>query len=210
MKDIRVKICGITNLEDAQAAIKFGADAIGFIFVEQSPRVVSLDQAKEILSNLNSSIIKVGVFAGQSKEKVLAQSLELGLDYIQLHGQEKPSYCQYFKDKLKVIKVLFPQDRPFKDKIDQYSVEAFLFDILLKDKTEGKRCLSQDILNEIEALVKSGVKVIISGGLNLENLTIIKRINPYGIDVCSSLETYPGKKDHQLLKVFIEKAKKKL
>jgi phosphoribosylanthranilate isomerase len=205
---IKVKVCGITNLEDALFCSKAGADALGFIFSKKSPRYLKEKQAKEIIDNLDPFVSKVGVFMDEEKERVFEIASFLNLDVLQFHGRESPSYCAYFKKKFKVIKVLFPQDRPFKEKILKYKkVDGFLFDIKYEEKIKGKKNLSKEILKELRFLIKEGVKVIISGGLNVDNVLEVKKISPYAVDVCSGLEKFVGKKDKDLVIKFIQKVK---
>lgn len=105
---VKVKICGITNLEDALFASFAGADAIGFIFSKKSPRYISEKRAGEIIQQLDPFLIKVGVFLDQEKQEVLDLASFLNLDVLQFHGKENPGYCHYFKPRFKVIKVFFP------------------------------------------------------------------------------------------------------
>ena len=100
---IKVKICGITNQDDAQAASRLGADALGFIFAKKSPRYIKPLTAKKIIRSLDPFIVTVGVFVDESKENVLSIASELNLDCLQFHGNESPSYCNFFKKKFKVI-----------------------------------------------------------------------------------------------------------
>ncbi|HIE36107.1 MAG TPA: phosphoribosylanthranilate isomerase [Candidatus Omnitrophica bacterium] len=206
---VKVKICGITNLEDALFCSKCGADALGFIFSKKSPRCLGEKQAKEIIDNLDPFISKVGVFVDEKKERVFEIASFLNLDVLQFHGKESPSYCAYFKKKIKMIKTLFPQDRPFKEKILKYKrVDSFLFDIKYEEKIKGEKSLSEEILKEIKFLIKKGVRVIISGGLNINNILKIKKASPYAVDVCSGLEKFVGRKDKDLVVKFIQKVKK--
>jgi phosphoribosylanthranilate isomerase len=204
---IKVKTCGITNIEDALMCSSLGADALGFIFSKKSPRYISEQAAGKIISKLGPFVIKVGVFLDEEKQKVLDIANNLELDVLQFHGKEMPSYCSFFKPKFKVIKVFFPQDRPFKSKISRYKVDAFLFDIKYEDKFRGAKTLPKDVLKELFFLIKEGFNVIVSGGLGPNNVSSIKKLSPYAVDVASGIEKFIGKKDKNLVSSFIKKVK---
>lgn len=202
----KVKICGITNLGDAKLASDYGANAIGFIFTKKSPRYISSLKAKKIISRLDPFIVKVGVFVDERKDKVFQMASYLGLEVLQFHGEETPSYCKFFKSKFKVIKVLFSQNKPFKKAVSKYDVDAYLFDVKYEKKQKGENKLSKNDLKEIADISKTK-KVIISGGLNITNVLSIKKMKPYAVDVSSGVEKSTGKKDEHLIKLFIERAR---
>ncbi len=204
---VKVKICGITNLEDALLASSAGADAVGFIFSTKSPRYLNPQAAKKIIDKLDPFLVKAGVFLNQDKEAVCSIAEELSLDVLQFHGEEPPAYCHFFRPKFKVIKVFFPQDRPYADKIRHYRVDAFMFDIKYAQKIAGEKFLPLGALKEIRTLIKAQKRIIISGGLNTKNISRIKKLNPYAVDVSSGVEKLVGRKDEQLLKEFINKVK---
>jgi len=204
---IKVKICGITNLEDALLASSAGADALGFIFSKKSPRCINIRKAQEIIHRLGPFLAKVGVFLGQDKQEVLDIASFLHLDVLQFHGKEAPAYCHFFKPRFKVIKVFFPEDSPYERKISRYKIDAFMFDMNYKEKTKGKKVLPAKALKEAAGLIKKGKRVIISGGLNIKNIGNVKKLKPYALDVASGVESMVGKKDGQLIKTFIKKVK---
>jgi len=204
---IKVKICGITNLEDALMASSQGADAVGFIFCKRSPRYISEQSAKKIIYHLDPFLVKVGVFLNEERRRVLDVGSYLDLDVLQFHGDEAPSYCNFFRPKFKVIKAFFPEDKPLVSKLAKYNIDGFLFDIKYDKKVKGSKELSPAILKEVSAFVKKGKKVIIAGGLNLENIDKIKKIKPYAVDVASGVEKFVGKKDERLIREFIKKVK---
>ncbi|MCK9614318.1 MAG: phosphoribosylanthranilate isomerase [Candidatus Omnitrophica bacterium] len=204
---IKVKICGITNLEDALACSNEGADALGFIFSKKSPRYINEKEAAKVISGLDPYITKVGVFLDEEKEKVFEIANMLSLDILQFHGKEIPSYCSAFAPKFKIVKVFFPEDAPFKVKVPRYKIDAAMFDIKYEQKSKGKNTLDKNILKEISALIKEGSRVIISGGLNVKNISQITRLKPYAVDVSSGLEKFVGKKDIELVREFIKKVK---
>jgi len=205
---IKVKICGITNLDDALYACSQGADALGFIFSKKSPRFISVKTAKKIISGLGPFTVKAGVFVDEKKEKVLQAARALRLDVLQFHGKESPAYCRFFKPEFKVVKVLFGRDMPFDKSVGSYDADAFLFDVEYEQKAKGPKTLSPQALKQVKALIKSGEKVIISGGLNLKNIGLVKKLKPYAVDVCSGVEKSAGKKSRVLVKAFIDKVKK--
>ena len=204
---MKVKICGITNVEDALLVSSAGADAIGFIFSKKSPRYVSKRKAGEIISCLDPFLIKVGVFLDQGKQEVLDIASSLGLDVLQFHGKEAPAYCHFFKPRFKIIKVFFPEDSPYEGKISNYKIDAFMFDVKYEAKAKGKKVLPANALRGIAGIIKKGKRVIISGGLNIENIEKAKKLKPYALDVASGVESMVGRKDSQLIKAFIKKVK---
>lgn len=204
---IKVKICGITNLEDALVCSKEGADALGFVFSKKSPRYITEKEAAKIISGLDPYITKVGVFLDEEKEKVQDIANMLCLNALQFHGKETPSFCASFTPKFKVIKVFFPEDSPVASKILRYKIDAAMFDIKYEKKTKDENTLDKNMLKEISALIKAGSRIIISGGLNVKNISQIARFKPYAVDVSSSLEKFVGKKDIELVREFIKKVK---
>ncbi len=204
---IKIKICGITNLEDALFASSEGVDAIGFIFTKKSPRYITKDKAKNIIKKLPPFLTKAGVFLDQDKKKVLKEALSLGLDVLQFHGREPPSYCDFFRPKFKVIKAFFPEDKPYKSNVARFAVDALLFDIRYDKKIEGEKTLPFNTLRDISKLISLGKRVIISGGLNTKNINRIKKFKPYAVDVASGIEKSIGKKDKRLMSLFIAKVK---
>jgi len=204
---IKVKICGITNLEDALLVSSAGADALGFIFSKKSPRYINKRKAQEIIQRLGPFLAKVGVFLDQDKQEVLDIASSLRLDVLQFHGREAPAYCHFFKPRFKVIKVFFPKDSPYEGKISRYKIDAFMFDLKYEEKTKGKKVLPVKALKEVAGLIKKGKRVIISGGLNIKNIGNVKKLKPYALDVASGVESMVGKKDSQLIKIFIKKVK---
>jgi len=204
---MKVKICGITNLEDATLASSAGADALGFIFSKKSSRYLSKRKAGEIIQCLDPFLTKVGVFLDQGKQEVLDIASYLHLDILQFHGKEAPAYCHFFKPRFKIIKVFFPEDSPYEKKISGYKIDAFMFDIKYEQKNKGEKVLPAKVLKEIAGFIKKGKRVIISGGLNIKNIGNVKKLKPYALDVASGVESMVGKKDSQLTKTFIKRTK---
>ncbi|MBI4847224.1 MAG: phosphoribosylanthranilate isomerase [Nitrospirae bacterium] len=200
---VRVKICGITNLEDAEAAVKFGADALGFVFYSKSPRVVSPDNAKAIISSLPPFISTVGVFVDEDKTSIEKIAAYTGLSVIQLHGAEPPQACSFSQKVIKAIRVKELTDLEY---LKNYSsVSAFLLDSYSPDSYGG----TGQVFNwDIAVEAKKFGNVILAGGLNYMNIEkAIRTVKPYGIDVATGVEgVLKGKKDLMKLKLFLEKA----
>jgi phosphoribosylanthranilate isomerase len=202
---VKIKICGITNLEDAQDAVTFGADAIGFIFAK-SPRKVEPEAVKSIIANLKGKILKVGVFVNEELNRVMEIAEDCKLDAIQLHGDESPEYTSQLK-KWPVIKALRIKDDATLTSIKRYKdVFAYLLDTF-SEVSYGGTGETFDWSLAVKAK-DFGKPVILSGGLGLSNIQeAIKVVRPYGVDISSSIETKPGKKDSKLMKEVIARIK---
>jgi len=174
----KVKICGITNIEDAYNAVKYGADLLGFNFYEKSPRYIKPENAKKIIEKLANNVAIVGVFVNEKIEKV-KEIAKIGLDVLQFHGDESPEYCSSFS--LPVIKA-FHIGKEIPD-ISKYKVFACIFDTFDENAYGGTgRAFNFDIIKNVNR------KVFISGGLNNENVKEALNFDPYCIDVCSGVE----------------------
>lgn len=201
---ISVKICGITNLDDALAAVDSGADAIGFVFFQESPRYISFHLAYSIIRRLPPFIATVGVFVNERREQIEAAVAETGIDVIQLHGDEPPSFCILPRRVIKAIRIKSLQSL---DPLIDYQgvVSAFLLDAYTPDVFGGSgRAFNWDIAS----YAKQFGKIILAGGLNPDNVVdAIERVMPYGVDVSSGVESRKGKKDHVRMRRFIERVK---
>ncbi len=201
---IRIKICGTTNLHDAYAAVEFGTDAIGFVFYHKSPRAITPEVAKEIISSLPPFVTTVGVFVDKEKADVAEIASYTGIDVIQLHGTEPPEYCNLGKKIIKAIRVKELSDL---EPLNRYKdISAFLLDTYSQDVIGG----TGQIFNwEIAVEAKRFGKIILAGGLTPENIEeAVKLVQPYAIDVASGVEgKEKGKKDHNKLRQFIELAR---
>ncbi|MCM8787730.1 MAG: phosphoribosylanthranilate isomerase [Candidatus Omnitrophica bacterium] len=204
---IKIKICGITNLEDAIFCSKAGVDALGFIFTKKSPRYISKINAKKIIDKIDPYIVRVGVFADQKKEEIIEIAKEVRLDALQFHGKESASYCNFFKKHFRIIKTIFVDEPNFYQKINRYNVDAYLFDIRLEEKTEGKNEIPKEILKQISLIIKSGKRIILAGGINPYNVDKFIKLNPYAIDVSSGVESFVGEKEPHLVELLIKKIK---
>ena len=200
---IPTKICGITNLDDANVAVENGASAIGFIFYEKSPRTISINNAKSISKHLPKTIARVGVFVNHEKDFIRLAISEVPLDMIQLHGDETPDFCNQFD--VAILKALRIKNEASLSVMDQYDVAGFLLDTFSNDQYGGTgETFDWSVLNR-----KFKTPIILSGGLNSENiLDAIDAVNPSAIDVNSGVESSPGKKDYNKLKSLFKNLNK--
>ncbi len=201
---IKIKICGITNLDDALLAIEYGADALGFIFYAQSRRAITAEKAKGIIDKLPPLTLKIGVFVDEKPEIIRDTMNRCRLDGVQLHGSETPEFCRLFRRR--VIKSFKPESDQHIEGIGDYDVDAFLLDSYHPDMAGGTGTTFDW---ELAVAAKMfGKPVILSGGLNPENVAdAVRLVTPYAIDVASGVESFPGKKDPEKLKNFIEQAR---
>jgi len=187
---VKIKICGLTRLEDAQKACELGAWAVGFIFVPESPRYISPQAVREIVSRLPVTVEKIGVFQDATIETVKKVRESLGLTVVQLHGSESPGDAKAIGGR--VIKAVRAKSFSQIQELSDYEVEAFLVD------GAGKGALANW---EWAKAAKQFGPVILAGGLNRQNLTsAVTSVNPYAVDISSSIESEPGVKDHAKLK----------
>ncbi|MEH7254164.1 phosphoribosylanthranilate isomerase [Neobacillus niacini] len=199
---MKVKICGITDLTTAIAAVDYGADAIGFVFAE-SKRKITVAKAKDIITHLPKEVLKVGVFVNETKEKIEEISSTVGLTHVQLHGDETSAFSKSLS--FPVIKAISMDKDLILKEIVAYPCEYVLLDGP-KGKYRGGNGLSFD-WNSISVKDLKGKKVILAGGLHEENVEeAIKLIQPYMVDVSSGVES-DGKKDLTKIQTFINKAK---
>jgi phosphoribosylanthranilate isomerase len=202
---VRIKICGVTNLEDARLAADLGAHALGFIFYPKSPRSVRPEVAREIIDNLPPLVITVGVFVDEEAAVVRGIAETVGLDWLQLHGQESPEYCCSLGRR--VIKGFRIKDRGSLSLLSDYqgSVQAFLLDTY-KAGTAGGTGETFDW-----ALARQAGElgpIILAGGLTPANVAqAIHAAQPAAVDVASGVEAAPGKKDPEKLKAFFTAVK---
>ena len=197
---VKVKICGITNIEDALAAVEYGADALGFVFAP-SPRRVTPQTVKSIVAELPPFVTKVGVFMDRNLAEVKETISFCNLNLVQLHGSEGPDFCAALFPK--VIKAFVPNVLPKPEILKRYHVAAFLI-----DREKGSDTRPEQIWPIAKALTACG-RVILAGGLTPENIAeAIKAVQPYAVDVSSGVESKPGKKDHRKMKAFIQRTKR--
>lgn len=205
MDKIAVKICGITNCEDASVAVRLGADALGFIFAP-SPRRITPQKARAIIDTIPPFAKTVGVFVNEGYSAIREIMHYCGLDLVQLHGDEPPLFCHGLMPF--TIKTLRIKDEASLHWIQAYygKVRALLLDTYSKDKAGGTgKTFDWKLALKIK---KQGIPIILSGGLGPSNiLSALSTVKPYGVDVNSGVEEHPGKKSHILIKELMEKVK---
>jgi phosphoribosylanthranilate isomerase len=201
---VKVKICGITNLADARAAVEAGADALGFMFFEISARRVDAAAAKKIIKALPPFVSKAGVFVNPSEDFVRDVIAQTGIDTLQFHGEETPAFCQQFS--LPVIKAFRMQDRQSLKQLAGYETAAWLLDTFVEGKAGGTgQQFNWDLAVEARAL---GRPIILAGGLTPANAKqAVAKVRPFGVDVSSGVEASPGKKDPAKIRAFIQSAR---
>ena len=202
---IKIKVCGITNLEDALAGLFSGASALGFVFYKQSPRFIEPLKARNISRILPKKILKVGVFVDEKAARVKRIAKLCGLDLLQFHGNESAEYVRKFKG-YKVVKAFRLRKKLDLCGILKYRAFGYLFDTFSKNKAGGTgKKFNWNLLKNID---KIRGQVFLSGGLTSANVkNAVKRLNPDWLDVSSSVESSPGRKGHKKVKEFIEAAK---
>lgn len=200
---IRVKICGITNREDAEAAVAAGADALGFIFVRDTPRYLTPESAREIVRALPPFVVPVGVFAGSPLPVVEAAVEHCGLGTVQLHGGEDAAFAAALH--VRVIRSVRIRDARSLEGLAGYPAHAFLLDAYAEDRIGGSgRRIPLELL---QAAGRLG-RIVVSGGLTPENVgEVVAAVRPYGVDCCSGVERAPGLKDHARIRAFVARAR---
>ena len=188
-----MKICGLTNLEDTVAAADAGAQAVGFNFVPSSPRYIEENTLAEWIDFVPAHLWKVGVFANEPKARVKAMCERLGLQVAQLHGNESPAEVPSSMRVWKAARV--------RAGFDPASLDAFKTEAVLLDGP------ASGVTFNWSAIRFNGRSVILAGGLDVNNVRdAIHAVQPWGVDVCSRIETSPGRKDKKLMTQFIEAA----
>jgi len=197
---VEVKICGITNINDAYVSIKCGADALGFIFYPKSQRYVAPERVKEIIEKLPYDIIRVGVFVNHEIQEVKEIAKFCGLNLIQLHGDESPDYCDQFRIS-SLIKAVSLRTEEDIQKLKDYSVRAILVDARQPGHYGGTGKKSDW---RLAIKIKETHPLILAGGLNKENVReAIETVRPQAVDINSGVEISPGKKDPEKIKEII-------
>jgi phosphoribosylanthranilate isomerase len=197
-----IKICGITNLEDALDAVAAGADALGFNFYKPSPRYITPPHAREIIDQIPDSILTVGVFVNEEPDAIRKIASESGIRALQLHGDESPAYCQNLAAGYFVIKT-FAVANSFDPKtVNDYKVEAIMLDTKHNNLRGGTgRVFDWSVAEQLALTVP---KLFLAGGLSPENIeNAVKTVRPFAVDACSALEDRPGKKNAKRMRVFV-------
>jgi len=225
----KVKICGITNKEDAFWASSLGADFIGVNFYKNSLRKVSVSNAKEIVSSLPKFTTPVGVFVDEELEQLVKVCKKVGITYVQLHGDETVEYCKELKMRLpdvKIIKVIKikpkcedQQNVPeyinsIFEQVKQFSevVDYIMFDTYIETAVGGTgEKFDWNVLVEIKNLLQKeniNINFFVAGGLNADSVEeVVELLDPWCVDVCSGVERLPRRKDFEKMKAFIRKVK---
>ena len=200
----RVKICGVTNVADAQAAAEAGADMIGLNFYEKSPRYVSLKAAAAISKQLPPFVMRVGVFVNPEEALVTRAIGECNLSLLQFHGDETSEFCTQFS--LMSIKALRVRDAESLKALANFQTDAFLLDAHSKSGLGGTG--EQFNWDQAVEAQKFGKPIFLAGGLTPENVAeAVRKVRPFAVDVSSGVEISPGKKNHAKMKAFIAAAK---
>lgn len=196
-----IKICGITNLEDAISACLSGADAIGFIFYRKSPRYVTPECVRDMIKRLPRNISKVGVFVNHDVRDVRETLSFCGLNMVQLHGDESSEYCLQFAPSM-LIKAISPRSEDDPVLLQTFPVKAILLDA---SETGCYGGTGKQSNWDLGGRVKEKYPLILAGGLNINNVReAIKTVLPQAVDVNSGVEMFPGKKDPEKMKQIIE------
>jgi len=197
---VKVKICGITNYEDAMAAVDMGADLLVFNFYPKSPRYITTEEAIEIINKLPGFIDIAGVFVNASFEQIQEVINQCQLNWVQLHGDEDPQFCQQFDSlNIKTMKALRVKDRKDIEKADSFFTDAILLDAYHPEKYGGTgESFDWSIIGNIHR------RTFLAGGINPDNAAKAIELGIYGIDVCSGIESEPGKKDKKLMKKLFD------
>lgn len=196
----RVKICGITNLADAQAAVAAGADTLGFNFYEGSPRHISLKAAAEISKQIPPFVMRAGVFVNADEDLVTRAIGECHLNLLQFHGDETPEFCVQFG--LMSMKAFRIRDAASLKELSRFHTDAYLLDAFSPEARGGTgEKFNWQLAVEAQ---KFGKPIFLAGGLTPENVAdAVRKVRPFGVDVASGVESSPGKKDHAKIRVFI-------
>lgn len=201
---IKIKICGITNAQDAQVSVEAGADALGFVFYSKSPRWIEPAVAKRIIAQLPLFVLSVGVFVNQDQETIRHIYDECGLSFAQLHGDETSTFCESLGRP--VLRALRLQDRGSLLALAEYKgrmgVRGFVVDAFSSDAYGGT---GQTVDWTLAREVAKSAPILLAGGLTPNNVQeAIQQVQPYGVDVSSGVEEAPGKKDPEKIRAFTQ------
>ena len=197
---VKVKICGITNYEDATAAVDMGADLLGFNFYRKSPRYIEPEKCVEIIRKLPAFVNTVGVFVNEPIERIFEIKNLCQLDWVQLHGDESPEFCRGFlSDDVLTMKAV-----RVKDEKDIVKAEDFFTDAILLDAFDPAKYGGTGISFDWNIVGHINKRVFLAGGINPDNAVQAVELGVYGIDICSGIEQRPGKKDHRKMKKLFD------
>ena len=201
---VTVKICGITSEADALAAVEAGADAIGLMFYEGSPRHVTLEQAKAISAALPQHVMRVGVFVNAEEAFVHQALTECMLNILQFHGDETPEECSRYP--VMTLKAFRVQGEETLAELEAYPSAGYLLDAYVKDALGGTGAtFNWDLAVRAQEF---GKPIFLAGGLTPENVAeAVRKVQPFGVDVSSGVESEPGRKDAEQMRTFVSAAK---
>jgi phosphoribosylanthranilate isomerase len=205
MARVKVKICGITNWTDARRAIAGGAELLGFNFYERSPRYITPARARRIVRRLPKGVSAVGVFVNETEQRMLETARTVGLDQLQLHGDESPAMVARLARSLPVIKAVRVR-KPFRaSQLARFKRASALLLDGFDRKARGGTGKTFDW--EIARRAKRYGRIFLAGGLTPENIgDAIRAAHPYAVDVCSGVEARPGKKDSAKMRNLLRAA----
>jgi phosphoribosylanthranilate isomerase len=207
----RVKICGITNIDDALHAVESGADALGFNFYDRSARYIRPDSAASIVSQLSPSVDRVGVFVNEMIDNIVRIVVSVGLTAIQLHGEESPVLVSQLEQRagLPVIKAFRVGPTFSFENILEYKCDDILLDAFCPDERGGTgRVFDWEMASTVRSAT---ARLYLAGGLSANNVAeAIRTVRPFAVDACSLLESGPGRKDPDKVSHFITVAKQTL
>jgi phosphoribosylanthranilate isomerase len=197
---VKVKICGLTNYDDAAAALDMGADLLGFNFYPSSPRHLTSQSAAAIIKKLPAFADTAGIFVNASFEQIKQTINECQLNWIQLHGDEDPEFCRSFLSiNVKTMKALRVKDKSDIDRAEDYFTDAVLLDAFDPERYGGTGfTFDWNIVGHITK------RIFLAGGINPDNAADAVKLGVYGIDVCSGVEAEPGKKDHKKMQALFD------
>ena len=197
---VKVKICGLTNYLDAAAAVDLGADLLGFNFYPESPRFITPEQAAQIINKLPAFIHVAGVFVNASLDQIKEAISECNLDWVQLHGDESPEFCESLLSiNVRTIKAI-----RVKKQADIKKAESFFTDAVLLDAFDPKKYGGTGLTFDWNIIGHISKRIFLAGGINPDNVASAVELGVYGIDVCSGIEARPGKKDHRKMRKLFE------
>ncbi|MCK4886486.1 MAG: phosphoribosylanthranilate isomerase [Planctomycetes bacterium] len=200
---VKVKICGITNLEDARAAVDMGAEMLGFNFYKKSPRYIEPDKAAEIINKLAGFVDIVGVFVNSSFDEVRNITDKCSLNWVQMHGDETSQFCSHVGQlNVKTMRAIRVKDASDIDKAKEYFTNAILLDAFSPEKYGGTGiAFDWNIVGNIQK------RVFLAGGITCDNAVEAVNLGVYGIDICSGIESEPGKKDYKKMQKLFDNIK---
>jgi phosphoribosylanthranilate isomerase len=201
---VKIKICGLTNPADAAAAVAAGADLLGFIFAEASPRRMTVAAVADLVRELPAHVVRVGVFVNPSEDLVRQAISDCGLGLLQFHGAEPPEFCTGFG--LMSVKAFRVRDEGSLQALHDYPTDAWLLDTYAEKQLGGT---GQTFNWELAVTAREfGKPIFLAGGLTPENVAdAVRRVRPFAVDVSSGVELSPGRKDHAKVAAFIQAAR---